>query len=108
MAGKAVQVSGDNFKMEVLESQTPAMVDFWAPWCGPCKSISPVLDELASEHEGKVKLVKVNVDDNPGIAAQYGIRAIPTLIFFKNGQQVNQITGAVSKAALEDALQKIL
>jgi thioredoxin 1 len=108
MAGRAVQVSGDNFKMEVLESDTPAMVDFWAPWCGPCKSISPVLDELANEYEGKVKLVKINVDDNPGIAAQYGVRAIPTLIFFKNGQQVDQITGAVSKASLKEAVQKIL
>ncbi|MDR1397522.1 MAG: thioredoxin [Desulfarculales bacterium] len=108
MAGKAVHISGDNFKTEVLESQTPALVDFWAPWCGPCKSISPVLDELALEYEDRVKLVKVNVDDNPGVAAQYGVRAIPTLIFFKGGQQVDQITGAVSKAALENALQKIL
>jgi thioredoxin 1 len=108
MAGKALQVTGDIFEAEVLKSNIPAMVDFWAPWCGPCKAISPVIEELANEYDGKVKLVKVNVDDNPAIAAQYGIRAIPTLIFFKGGQQVNQITGAVSKAALDQVLQKLL
>ena len=108
MAGKAQQVTGDTFEAEVLKSSIPTMVDFWAPWCGPCKAISPVIEELANEYDGKVKLVKVNVDDNPTIAAQYGIRAIPTLIFFKGGQQVNQITGAVSKAALAQALQKLL
>ncbi len=108
MAGKALQVSEDTFESEVLNSPLPTLVDFWAPWCGPCKAISPVIEELAVEYAGKVKLVKVNVDDNHNIAAQYGIRAIPTLIFFKEGKLVNQITGAVSKAALDQALQKVL
>ena len=108
MAGKALQVNEDTFESEVLKSSLPTLVDFWAPWCGPCKAIGPVIEELANEYAGKVKLVKVNVDDNHNIAAQYGIRAIPTLIFFKDGKLVNQITGAVSKAALEQALQKLL
>lgn len=108
MAGKALQVNEDSFESEVLKSSLPTLVDFWAPWCGPCKAIGPVIEELANEYEGKVKLVKVNVDDNHNIAAQYGIRAIPTLIFFKEGKLVNQITGAVSKAALDQALQKLL
>jgi thioredoxin 1 len=108
MSGKTIQISDSNFKTEVLESQIPAMVDFWAPWCGPCKAISPVVEELADEYEGKIKLFKVNVDDNPNIAAQYGIRAIPTLIFFKGGQQMNQITGAVSKDSLKQALSELL
>ena len=108
MAGKALQVSEDTFETEVLKSSLPTLVDFWAPWCGPCKAISPIIEELATEYAGKIKLVKVNVDDNPGVAAQYGIRAIPTLIFFKNGQLVNQITGAVSKASLDQALQRLI
>ncbi len=108
MAGKALQVNEETFEAEVLKSSLPTLVDFWAPWCGPCKAISPVIEELAVEYDGKIKLVKVNVDDNPGVAAQYGIRAIPTLIFFKEGKLVNQITGAVSKSALDQALQKIL
>jgi thioredoxin 1 len=107
-ADKDINISEDNFKAEVLENQALVMVDFWAPWCGPCKAISPIIEELAAEYKGKVKLVKINVDANPNIAAQYGIRAIPTLIFFKAGQQVNQITGAVSKAVLEQALLKLL
>lgn len=108
MAGMALQVSEETFETEVLKSSLPTLVDFWAPWCGPCKAISPVIEELAHEYAGKIKLVKVNVDDNPGVAAQYGIRAIPTLIFFKDGKLVNQITGAVSKASLDQALQKLL
>ena len=108
MAGKTVQVDENTFENEILKNSLPALVDFWAPWCGPCKAIGPVLEELAKEYDGKIKLAKVNVDDSPNIAAKYGIRAIPTLIFFKNGQQVNQITGAVSKVALDQAMQKLL
>jgi thioredoxin 1 len=108
MAGKTLQISESTFEAEVLKNDNPTMVDFWAPWCGPCKAISPVIEELAAEYEGKVKLAKLNVDDNPNVAAKYGIRAIPTLLFFKNGELVDQITGAVSKASLDNALQKLL
>jgi len=102
MAG---QVTDSNFEAEVLQSSQPVLVDFWAPWCGPCRAIAPVIDELANEYAGQVKIVKMNVDENTATPSKYGIRAIPTLILFKNGEVVEQITGAVSKSSLKQMLE---
>jgi len=109
MADKNVtEVTDENFKIEILDSTVPALVDFWAAWCGPCRAIAPVVEELAGQYEGQVKIGKCNVDENPKIPGQYGIRAIPTLILFKNGTVAEQITGAVSKTTLENAIKKVL
>lgn len=97
-------VSDLNFEKEVINSDIPALVDFWAPWCGPCLSIAPTIEAIAKEQRGVVKVCKLNVDDNPETAARYSIRGIPTIIIFKNGQVVNQITGAVSKSEIEAML----
>ncbi len=88
------------FATDVLNSSEPVVVDFWAEWCGPCRMIAPALDEISHEMEGKVKIVKLNVDENPAVAAQYGIRSIPTLLIFKNGQLASQKVGAASKTEL--------
>ncbi len=93
-----------NFDMEVLASDVPVLVDFWAPWCAPCRIIAPVVEELANEMEGKLKVVKVNTDENPSIAQQYGIMSIPTLGIFKNGRLVNSVIGAVPKHHLIQAI----
>jgi thioredoxin 1 len=109
MADKNItEVTDENFKIEILDSSVPALVDFWAAWCGPCRAIAPVVEELAGQYEGQVKIGKCNVDENPKIPGQYGIRAIPTLILFKNGSVAEQITGAVSKTTLENAIKKVL
>jgi thioredoxin 1 len=100
----AAQVNDAAFDAEVLKSVIPVLVDFWAPWCGPCRAIAPVIDELTQEYDGKVKIMKMNVDENPGTPSKFGIRAIPTLILFKNGEVVEQVTGAVSKASLKQML----
>ncbi len=102
----AVQVTDANFEAEILKSGIPALVDFWAPWCGPCRAMGPVIDELATEYDGKVRIVKMNVDDNPATPSKYGIRAIPTIILFKNGEVVEQITGAVSKSSIKDMISQ--
>jgi len=100
----AAQVNDAGFDAEVLKSDLPVLVDFWAPWCGPCRAIAPVIDELTQEFDGKVKIMKMNVDENPATPSKFGIRAIPTLILFKNGEVVEQVTGAVSKASLKQML----
>ena len=99
-------VTDNNFETEVLKSELPVLVDFWAPWCGPCRAIAPVVEELAQEYDGKVKIVKMNVDENPSTPSKYGIRAIPTLILFKNGEVVSQVTGAVAKNNLKKMIDE--
>ena len=107
MANADVKTFTDsNFNEEVLQSQDPVLVDFWAVWCGPCRAIAPMVEELATEYKGKAKIGKLNVDENQQIAARYGIRSIPTLLVFKGGQVVDQVIGAVPKNKLVDALNK--
>ena len=95
------QVSDKSFENDILQSELPVLVDFWAPWCGPCRAIAPVLDELSEEFAGQVKIVKINVDENPAAAGKYSIRAIPTLILFNKGEVIEQVTGAVAKSNLK-------
>ncbi len=104
----AAQVTDSTFKQEVLESETPVLVDFWAPWCGPCRMVAPVVEEIAEQYDGQVKVVKVNTDENPSVASQYGIRSIPTLMIFKGGQRVDMVVGAVPKTTLANTLEKYL
>jgi len=106
-ANNIVTLTAGNFEQEVLESATPVLVDFWAEWCGPCKMIAPILDELASEYDGKVKVGKVNIDDHQSIATQYGIRAIPTLLIFKDGEVAEQVVGLRSKRDLKANIDKV-
>lgn len=105
---QVVIIKGDNWKAEVLESTIPVLVDFWAEWCGPCKMLAPVLDELATEMTGKVKIAKVNVDDNRDLATQFSIRSIPSMLVFKGGQVKGQMVGAMSKTQLKDKLSGYL
>jgi len=108
MSEGIIEIDDGSFDTEILQSDKPVLVDFWAPWCGPCKAIGPVIEELAIEYGDKVKFAKCNVDDNPATPGKYGIRAIPTLIFFKEGNVVDQITGMVAKAKLEETLSGIV
>ena len=103
-----VEINDASFKSEVTDSPLPVLVDFWAPWCGPCKMIAPVLEELAQEYDGKAKIVKINIDDNQNTPAQFGVRSIPTLILFKNGNEVEKIIGAQSKDKLKALIDSAL
>lgn len=103
-----IEVTDATFEQEVLQSDKVVMVDFWAPWCGPCRILGPIVEELAAEYEGKVKIAKLNVDDNPYTASQYGVQGIPTLIFYKNGEPVGQIVGVQPKAALANVLDRLI
>ena len=105
---KLLHVTDEDFESQVLQADIPVLVDFWASWCGPCLAIGPVISELADNYDGKVKVAKMNVDQNPVTPGKYGIRAIPTLIIYKDGQVVDKITGAVGKATLESVLDKVL
>ena len=107
MAGENINEFTDaNFKAEVLDSTIPVLIDFWAPWCGPCRMVAPVVEKIAAEYAGKAKVGKVNVDDNPTIATNYGIRSIPTLIVIKAGKVIGQVIGAVGKGELMKLLDK--
>jgi thioredoxin 1 len=105
---KVLQLSDDSFSNDVLKSDLPVLVDFWASWCAPCKAIGPVIDGLADEYAGRVKVAKLNVDENPATPGQYGVRGIPTLILFKDGKVLDQVVGAVPKNQLESLLKKAL
>lgn len=104
----ATAVAASDFDQEVLKSDQPVLVDFWAPWCMPCRMLAPTIDELAAEYTGKAKVVKVNTDENQDLAAQYGIRGIPTLILFKDGKPVERVVGVQSKPALSERLNKLV
>lgn len=104
----AAPVTDATFKQEVLDSEIPVLVDFWAPWCGPCRMVAPVVDDIATEYAGQLKVVKLNTDENPNVASQYGIRSIPTLMIFKGGQRVDMVVGAVPKTTLANTLEKYL
>jgi thioredoxin 1 len=104
----AVAVTDSSFEQDVIGSEIPVLVDFWAPWCGPCRVVATVVDEIANQYEGKIKVVKLNTDENPGIATQYGIRSIPTLMLFKGGQKVDSVVGAVPKTTIANTIEKHL
>ena len=106
--GAVAEVSDSTFTDEVLQSTTPVLVDFWAPWCGPCRAIAPMIEELANENKGSLKVVKVNVDENSQYATQYQIDAIPTLIIFKDGQEVSRLIGSRPESAYREAFESVL
>jgi thioredoxin 1 len=101
-------ITDQTFQQEVLENKGPVVVDFWAPWCNPCRIVSPVIDELAKEYEGKIKIGKVNVDENSQTAGQYGVMSIPSIVFFKNGQPVKTMVGAQAKENYKQEIEQIL
>ncbi|MBI5903176.1 MAG: thioredoxin TrxA [Deltaproteobacteria bacterium] len=108
MSENIINVSDSNFDSIILKSDMPALVDFWASWCAPCKAIAPVVDEMATQYSGKVRVAKMNVDDNPATPGKYGVRGIPTLILFKNGKIVDQLVGAVPKSQIKELIDKAL
>ena len=108
MSADVLSTDDRGFEVAVLQSHEPVLVDFWAPWCGPCRQIAPIVEELAGEYEGRLRAAKVNVDDSPDVAGRYGIMSIPALVFFKDGQEVGRVVGAVPKARLAGAIEQVL
>ncbi len=108
MAQGIMDIDDSSFDTEIIQADKPAVVDFWAPWCGPCKAIGPIVEELSGTYGDKIKFSKCNVDDNPVTPGKFGIKAIPTLIFFKEGKVVDQITGMVAKSKLEDTIKTLI
>ena len=104
--GMVAEISDRNFKADVLESKEPVLVDFWAPWCGPCRMIAPMVEELANENKGTIKVTKINIDDNPEAAQNYGVSSIPTLMIFKGGEVVERMVGVQPKSRLQQALDE--
>lgn len=104
----ATEVNDVNFDTEVINSDLPVLVDFWAPWCGPCRALAPVIDQLAEEYSGKAKIVKLNTDDNPNIAVKFRINSIPTMILFKDKKPVDMLVGALSKEKIQEAIDKLI
>jgi thioredoxin 1 len=105
--GKPLEITKESFEKDVKQADMPVLLDFWAPWCGPCRTLAPVLDELASEFEGKAVIAKVNVDENPELAQEYRVSGIPSLVFFKGGEAVDQLVGVQQKSALADKLTSL-
>lgn len=108
MAGTLKEISESEFDQEVMKETLPVLVDFWAPWCGPCKMLGPILEELAAENDSRLKVVKVNVDENPDLAQKYEVMGIPTMFLFKGGEAIDSFTGAMSKAALTEKINKYI
>ena len=108
MAGAVLDITDTSFETEVIKSATPVLVDFWAEWCGPCKMLSPTVEKLANEYNGRLKVVKVNVDENPNSASKFGIQAIPTLLIFKNGSNADRIVGVTPEKDLRNRIEKVL
>src|SRR5919109_2758371 len=106
--GKALEVTDNTFEQEVLQSAQPVLVDFWAVWCAPCRAVAPIVEELAGEYEGRLKVMKLDVDDNPRTATTYGVQSIPTLLVFKDGKPAERIVGAVPKKVIVDKLQGVV
>jgi thioredoxin 1 len=103
-----LEINDQNFENEVIKSATPVVVDFWAPWCGPCRMLAPVTEKLATAYNGKVKFCKINVDDNPAMSEKYGVRSIPTMLFFKNGVKKDMTVGALSESALKPKVEALV
>lgn len=108
MSEQAVTLTQDNFQREAVQSSTPMVVDFWASWCGPCRAIAPILEELAKQYAGKIRVGKVNVDEHQELAVQYGVLNIPTLVFLKGGQEVDRVVGVVPRLQLESKFERLL